>query len=109
MSLTKSVKIDLADPCVVSAAHEVAEAVMREIGESSMRETAGIDAAEFFDDRYWERRCHQAEEELQGIARHLEHVNGILSERESKIVSLEHDMRIMQAQLDMVHLIFGGR
>lgn len=109
MSMTESVKIDFADPYVEASAHEAVEAAMREIGKSSMRETAGIDAAEFFDDKYWERRCHRAEEELQAIARELERVRGSLEEKLSVIACLEQNNRMLSAQLDMVYLIFGGK
>ena len=109
MSMTESVKIDFADPYVEASAHEAVEAAMREIGKSSMRETAGIDAAEFFDDKYWERRCHKAEEHLQEIARELERKDAIIQERQCVITSLEMDNRMLSAQLDMVHLIFGRK
>lgn len=109
MAKTKGLNVEFVNPEIAAAAHETMEAVMQATEKTSTLETAGVEPGKVSEDRYWERRCHKAEEELQGIARHLEHVNGILSERESKIVSLEHDMRIMQAQLDMVHLIFGGR
>lgn len=44
MSLTESVKIDFVDPCAAATAHEVVETDVREIGKTSMRETAGMDA-----------------------------------------------------------------
>ena len=91
MSLTKGVKVDFVDPCAADTAHE----------------TPGIDAADFFADDYWERRCHRAEENLRAIARELERVQGSLEEKLAVITLLEQDNRMLLAQLDMVHLIFG--
>ena len=109
MSPTESLKIDFVDPYAASAAHGAVEAAMREIEKNSMRETAGIATAEFFDDKYWERRCHRSEEELQQIAQELERVRGSLEESQAMIACLEQDNRMLSVQLDMVHLIFGGR
>lgn len=62
---------------------------------------------EHIDDKYWERRCHQAEEHLQEIARELEKTRGEAEYLRKQLVCLEQDRRILGAQLDVVHLIFG--
>lgn len=64
---------------------------------------------ERIDDKYWERRCHQAEEHLQEIARELEKARGEAEYLRKQLACLEQDKRILDAQLDVVYLIFGCR
>ena len=61
------------------------------------------------DDKYWEVRCHQAEKHLQEIACELEKARGEAECLRNQIACLERDNRILGAQLDVVHLIFGRR
>lgn len=109
MSTTDKVKIEMHAHFADAAVQEAVASSCLDLSKSFMREGAGIDAAEFFDDKYWERRCHQAEEHLQEIARELERKDAIIQERQYVITSLEIDNRMLSAQLDMVHLIFGAK
>ena len=95
--MSETDKIKAAMRCVVSS------------GEDCNGESSGIAAEEFFSDKYWERRCHQAEAHLQDIAKELERVRCSLEERLAVIACLEQDNAMLSAQLEMVHLIFGRK
>lgn len=95
--MSETDKIKTAMRCVVSS------------GEDCSGESSGIAAEEFSSDKYWERRCHRAEGELQAIARELERVRDSLEEKLAVIASLEQDNLMLSVQLDMVHLIFGHK
>lgn len=109
--MNKAVEIsaDFSEPCVAAAVQEAVELAKREAKRDSMPETAGISAADFFSDEYWERRCHQLEEQLQALARELERKCAIIEDRQCAITHLEMDNRMLSAQLDIVHLIFGAK
>ncbi len=76
---------------------------------SSMGEAAGISSAELLSDKYWERRCHQAEAQLQELARELEYKNSCIESHKYVIASLESENKLLSAQLDIVYLIFGTK
>ena len=66
-------------------------------------------AAPAGDEGYWERRCKNAEEHLQEIALELDKVNGALVASQNTVAAMEHEIHVLRAQLDIVHLIFGSR
>lgn len=66
-------------------------------------------AAPVVDEGYWERRCKNAEDHLQEIALELDKINGTLVASQNTITAMEHEVHVLRAQLDIVHLIFGSR
>lgn len=76
---------------------------------SSFLSTEDCGSKEFFTDKYWECRCHKAEEHLQEIARELEKTRGEVEYLRNQISCLDQERRILVAQLDVIHLIFGNR
>lgn len=109
MSETIGIKIDVEECCSAPAAQEAVAAAMAETQRFVVHEGPGICADAVSPDKYWERRCHEAEKNLQACARELERVRASAERRLDQITCLEQDNRMLSAQLEMVHLIFGHK